>query len=1000
MSTRARLAALLTLAMLIALPVANASADDANDCPSSGSKTLMLADDLYGCGYLDRWDNHSIGAWATQSWSSYPALGYRYDYYCDYQSGGVGIVRLTTQGKFHTEVINGEEKTIPDSPGSITYTATNTQDGSRHWAVGAIWNTGNPRDGTLPAPGLPPVPPPVTDPLTPDPVGLGIAYTKNCGSSKAQIPSWVLYQTVFKDVTLPSGATVPDTAGTTGPVADGGSVAVGSAYTVGVTSDVLSQDPLPDGQPLVLQTLGSDGTTWTNVAQTVTGDTSAGALFNKGCVARSIGPGCAATSAGLADAEGVAVSPDGKSVYVASSDDDAIVRFDRDVATGGVLTPRGCISDTSTSVCGSGNQAQGLNGARGVAVSPDGKSVYVASSADDAIVRFDRGADGALGASTCVMRTGATGCFANSAGLSDARAVAVSPDGKSVYVVSSGDDAIVRFNPGADGALGAGSCVARSSGAGCAATSAGLADASALAVSKDGKSVYVAGTADNAIVRFDRDAATGALTAKGCVSDTSTSVCGSGNQAQGLNGARGVAVSPDGKSIYVASSDDDAIVRIARGADGALGASTCVARADGTGCFVTAAGLADARGVAVSPDGKSVYVAASGDDAIVRFDLGADGALGVSNCVMRLGGSIGCRSSAQGLADATGVTVSPDGRSVYVASTYDDAVVAFARSLAPPGQATSQQGGGVLAWKPATAGSYTLRVVYPGLNVASPGRGYTPVLSGTFTVTVTGASARSARARAATSAAADPLAVVSAYAPDGVDRILETQRAGFGGLTIVNSQFFVPEWGPAPSSLSELGCPKGFTLVHIEAASIGDDPPDDGVTVGESSSGRVKLKIPRGARGFAAQAQLTCRRSTAKQVARRSGIAYGTTKGDTITATRRNSIVYGGLGGDRLLVTGTGGSAVGGLGNDTLVVRAAKGNAIGGPGDDTLLSTSTRRTLLWGGPGKDRITGSRGPTLINALDGQGGDTVRCRSNRNRVLSDPGDTVIGPCASRR
>src|SRR5262245_6955406 len=37
-----------------------------------------------------------------------------------------------------------------------------------------------------------------------------------------------------------------------------------------------------------------------------------------------------------------------------------------------------------------------------------------------------------------------------------------------------------------------------------------------------------------------------------------------------MNGARGVAVSPDGKSVYVAGQDSDAIVAYSRGAGGAL----------------------------------------------------------------------------------------------------------------------------------------------------------------------------------------------------------------------------------------------------------------------------------------------------------------------------------------------------------------------------------------------------------------------------------------------
>src|SRR3954454_5961405 len=151
---------------------------------------------------------------------------------------------------------------------------------------------------------------------------------------------------------------------------------------------------------------------------------------------------------------------------------------------------------------------------------------------------------------------------------------------------------------------------------GCAMTQ-GLASASAVAVSPDGKSAYVASVGDGAIVRFDRDTATGALTARGCVADAGDAA-GCGGTQQGLGGAAGVAVSPDGKSVYVASFNDRAIVRFDRDTTtGALTARGCVADVgDAAGCGVTQQGLEGASGVAVSPDGKSVSFASYSDNAI------------------------------------------------------------------------------------------------------------------------------------------------------------------------------------------------------------------------------------------------------------------------------------------------------------------------------------------------------------------------------------------------
>src|SRR6266542_3470455 len=306
---------------------------------------------------------------------------------------------------------------------------------------------------------------------------------------------------------------------------------------------------------------------------------STGALTGQGCIQNFGRTDCGVTAPGLITANGVAASPDGKSVYVTSLLGDAIVRFDRDTTTG-ALTPQGCIADAGISGCGVGVTQQGLDTATGVAVSPDGKSVYVASQADTAIVRFDRDTTtGALTGQGCIADVGdAAGCGTVQQGLAQATGVAVSPDGKSGYAVSFGEGAIVRFDRDTTtGALTGQGCIADVNDfAGCGTTQQGLASADGVAVSPDGRSAYVAGFDDDAIVRFDRDTTTGALTGQGCIADVGDAA-GCGTTQQGLDGAIAVAVSPDAKSVYVASNGDSAIVRFDRNTTtGALTGQGCI----------------------------------------------------------------------------------------------------------------------------------------------------------------------------------------------------------------------------------------------------------------------------------------------------------------------------------------------------------------------------------------------------------------------------------------
>ena len=86
----------------------------------------------------------------------------------------------------------------------------------------------------------------------------------------------------------------------------------------------------------------------------------------------------------------MAVSADGKSVYVTSYNSDAVARFNRNTTTGAISQPAGsagCVSETGSGPCADGH---GLDGPRSVAVSADGKSVYAASAVSDAVARFNR----------------------------------------------------------------------------------------------------------------------------------------------------------------------------------------------------------------------------------------------------------------------------------------------------------------------------------------------------------------------------------------------------------------------------------------------------------------------------------------------------------------------------------------------------------------------------------------------------------------------------------
>jgi DNA-binding beta-propeller fold protein YncE len=411
------------------------------------------------------------------------------------------------------------------------------------------------------------------------------------------------------------------------------------------------------------------------------------------------GAGGCAEGDGLDSASGVAVSANGRNAYVTGSAGSLAV-LSRTPSTGAVQEDLGdpgrCYAEGGAGGC---RDAHGLHGAQAVAVSKDGKSVYVAARGDSAVALFHRDVKtGHLtqdaGTQGCISETGADGC-ATGRGLTGAYDVAVSPNGTSVYVTGLGGDSVAVFHRDLKTGMlsqdaGASGCVSATGADGCAA-GRGLAGAAGIAVSPDGKSVYVSAAVDSAVAVFRRNVKTGLLSQDagpaGCVSETGAGGCAT---ASGLAGAADVVVSANNKSVYVAALTSSAVVAFTRNpATGVLTDQRCIAQGGADGCDA-GHGLDDPIALAISPDGKNVYVASftgvsaayHGAIAILQRSTTtgvlSQGGAGAPAC-MSEPASGGC-AAGQALANATDVAVSPSNNSVYVVSMHYGGVAAFDRA--------------------------------------------------------------------------------------------------------------------------------------------------------------------------------------------------------------------------------------------------------------------------------------------------------------------------------
>lgn len=332
----------------------------------------------------------------------------------------------------------------------------------------------------------------------------------------------------------------------------------------------------------------------------------------------------------------VKVSPDGTQVYVTARNTDKFLVFNRNINTGMVTV--------STVFTNGQGGVSGLDYPYGIAVSPDGRFIYVTGFHSNSLVRFGRDSNGTVSFLSALI---------DPTNLDRPYVVAASPDGKSLYVTGGhngvsdeGYISVFSLNP-LDGfvtfeqriAEGQIICVIIIIPF-CFNLDA-LGGAWGVTVSPDGANVYVASYFDDAVVRFVRDPLDGLLTYGGRITNSSMQMQmvaptavpdelssdqlpANGREVEvidevnveGLNGAMDVKVSPDGQYVYVTGSISDALSVFARNpANGVLSQVQVIYT------FFGLPAVDGARQIAPAPDGRGVYITATVDDAVVSFRM-------------------------------------------------------------------------------------------------------------------------------------------------------------------------------------------------------------------------------------------------------------------------------------------------------------------------------------------------------------------------------------------
>ncbi len=354
----------------------------------------------------------------------------------------------------------------------------------------------------------------------------------------------------------------------------------------------------PDGKNVYASDLGD------NLLTIFSRSPTTGALSFQGGVVNNSGG-----VSGMAGPYLVTVSPDGQNVYITGSSSNSVVSFKRDT-NNGALTFLGKVSqgDVYGFFCSPNCPTlQGLAGAYQVLISPDGQYAYISDITDNKIVVLYR--NSSTGALVMDFINGPVQLY-TSPNLSQAYGMALSPDGGYLYVTGYGSSTLEVLKR--DAATGKLTFVEKQVNGQNSVD--GLTGVFRVTVSPDGGYVYTASFNDSAVTAFKRDASTGKLTYLTKYKDGIGGI-------DGISACTSVAISPDGTHLYATGFAGKAVTVFNRDATTGLLTQAQVIKRNP---FVGAGGvpaLDGARDVAPSPDGKSIYITGFNDNKVVALNV-------------------------------------------------------------------------------------------------------------------------------------------------------------------------------------------------------------------------------------------------------------------------------------------------------------------------------------------------------------------------------------------
>ncbi|HEY4916311.1 MAG TPA: beta-propeller fold lactonase family protein [Solirubrobacteraceae bacterium] len=335
-------------------------------------------------------------------------------------------------------------------------------------------------------------------------------------------------------------------------------------------------------------------------------------------------------------------------LYVADSATNSIAGFQ--IGSEGLLSPIAC---AEAALC------ETEAGPATLAISPNGKYVFVVNRTEKTVSTLAIGSDGSLSK---------VACRKNCNTASEPTGIATTPNGKYLYVANSGPGnlgpgTIAAFSVGSDGALTKVGCNPNNQ-----CETEGRPEG--LAVSPNGEVLYATTAVKKGGTEKPGVVSIFSIGEKGELAPVPCSDCQTGAQPSA------VTITPNGKYVYVANHASDTVSIFEVGEGGLLSPVACTETDCGTG--------EEPEGATASPNGRYLFVSNTAreppeptteppEPAFVSvFSIGAGGTLSPVECAEQ-----DCETAS----NPGGVAVSPEGEFLYAANSGAGTISPFSIGL-------------------------------------------------------------------------------------------------------------------------------------------------------------------------------------------------------------------------------------------------------------------------------------------------------------------------------